>query len=81
MAAKRVTGSFQLRAQRAEIVDFAVEHHADFAFGAVDRLMPSGDIDDRQATHSQERTRIAVQTLVIGTAMANRFSHCAAQRR
>ncbi len=47
----------QRLAQLVVVVDLAVEDHLDGAIFVADRLLPAGDIDDRQAAHSQRDFR------------------------
>ena len=60
----------------AEIVDFAVEHDGQPAVGGPHRLAPGGrEVDDRQSPVAEPDRPLAVQTLVVRSAMNKCISH------
>ena len=51
--AEAMAGAFQPPAQLAEVVDFAVEDDPDRAVFVRQRLLPAGQVDDRQPAMAQ----------------------------
>ena len=70
-----VTFGLEHLAQFAEIVDLAVAHDPKRTVRAGQRLMTSGQVDDRQATHSDGARAVRVHPLVVGTAMDRDPTH------
>ena len=70
-----VTGRLELGSQLPVVVDFAVEHEPDRAIFVVDRLLPGGQVDDAQAAHAESDAGLDVNSLVVGPAVADHFTH------
>ena len=56
MGVKGIVG--QLLADLAVIVDLAVEDDHEAAVGAVHRLVPAGDVEDREPTHPEPEAAV-----------------------
>src|SRR5579863_6970689 len=61
--------------QLLEVVDLAVEYHANRAVLIPYRLVPGTGIYDAQAAHSEARFRSAVESIVVRTSMNDRGAH------
>jgi len=83
---KHVPGSLQPAAQRAEVVDLAIEDHPHRAIFVRQRLIGQGQINDRQAAEPErhagsraarvgDRTLAAVEALIVRPAMAQHVGH------
>ncbi len=66
----------ELGAQLAIVVDLAVEDHLHIAVDGRHRLMPAGEIDDRQAAHAEQRALVAEEAFVVRTAVPDHVVHC-----
>jgi hypothetical protein len=70
-----VTASQEVASKTLEVVDLAV---ADGVHGPIfirDRLVAISDVDDRQAAHAEQGTRVAVSSSVIRAAVRDSISH------
>ena len=72
---EHVAKRLQLGAQLAVVVDLAVEDDTDRAVLVEDRLVPAGQVDDRQPPHPEPDPPLDVDALVIGAAMHDRGAH------
>jgi hypothetical protein len=70
-----MAGGGELVAQRAEVVNFAVEDHPYGTVLVVDRLLAGGQVDDGQAAHAQRDAVGEVCTLIVGPAMPDDIAH------
>src|SRR5258706_2902040 len=66
---------FQISAQLAVVVDFAVEDHGDTPIFVESRLLPGEQIDNRQTTHAQSDAIIQEIALRVRTAMNHPVAH------
>src|SRR6185436_16152759 len=73
--AESVTKILELLLQILEVIDLAVEHHTDCAVFIEDRLMPTLDVDNAQATHSQRQRPAIKVPFVIRPAMKHGRVH------
>ena len=77
-----LAGGFELRAQRAEVVDLAVVRHPRPARGILHRLSPrGGEIDDREAPVTERHRAVDDHRLVIRTTMGQGLAHASDGRR
>src|SRR5258707_1386113 len=74
-AAKGVATRFQVRAQFAIVVDFAVENHGDAFVFVVDRLLARDEIDDRQPPHPESYAVADYITFRVRPAMNHAVAH------
>ena len=65
----------QFRDQFLEVVDLAVEHDADAAIFVVQRLLPRGEVDDRQTAVPQPDARLDMHPALHRSPMKLRFVH------
>jgi len=70
----------ELRDQRLEVVDLAVEDHDDRAVLVVERLLAGGEVDDREAPVAEADARLDVQPAAVGTAVVLRLVHAVEER-
>jgi hypothetical protein len=70
----------QRLAQRAMIVNFAVEDDPEGAIFVRDRLMPGFEVDDAKAAHADSRAAVGVEAVVVGAAMRHDVAHLAESR-
>ena len=75
LAAETVAAIRQLLPYRFEVVDFPVCDKMNGAVLSVERLLPTADVNDRQAAHSQTNTGQHDVPLVVGTPMPQRAGH------
>src|SRR5262249_2100500 len=61
----------QAIAQLHEVVDLAVAHHVDRAVLVGERLVTTGEVDDRETAVSQRAGSVAPYPLVVGAAQAH----------
>src|SRR5262249_18001985 len=66
---------FQFLFELWEVVDLAVEDDPDGAFRVGHRLMPAGQVDDRQTAEAEPERPIEVIPVVIGAAMHDAGRH------
>ena len=62
-------------AQREEVVDLTVAHHGDLAVRRLDRLLPTGEIDDRQAPETKRERPAQQVPFVVRPAMLDGVGH------
>src|SRR6476661_7436132 len=74
---ERVAASVEVFPQFLVIVDLAVENDPFFSVGAVHRLMPAGQVDDRQPAHREACSAVKIKSVVIRSAMTYRSVHAA----
>ena len=74
-----MAGGFELRPERAEVVDFAVEDDPDGPIFVVDRLMSRRQIDDAQPPHAERNPLVHEPAFVVGAAMPDDLAHPADQ--
>ncbi len=72
---KAVTERNQFRNQLLVVVDLAVEHHTDALVLVVERLLPGGQVDDRQPPVTESEPGLDVQAALIRATMVLRFVH------
>ena len=65
----------QVATQLVMIVDLAVENDLDRAVLIPDRLLPAGDIDDREPAHAERDLRSDEVPAIVGSAMDDRVAH------
>ena len=73
--AKEMAARFEILAQLTEIVDLAIEDHADGLVLVEDRLAASGKVDDGEPPHAQRDAVAKVQPFRIRPAMDDRRAH------
>src|SRR6266566_5174536 len=78
-AAKGVPTRFQVRAQLAIVVDFAVEDHGNAFVFVINRLLASDEIDDRQAPHAEAHAVADYIAFRVRPAMDHAIAHRAQQ--
>jgi hypothetical protein len=70
-----VAALLQLRAQLYVVVDLTVEDRPDCAILIVDRLLPRGDVDNRQSTHPERYGLTRVEACVIRPTVSHDRGH------
>ena len=76
-----VAQRLQLGAQLAVVVDLAVAHQPERAVGVAQRLVATGQVDDRQAPHGDAAFTVDMHALVVRAAVARDVAHCRQQPR
>src|SRR5689334_4501380 len=66
---------FQFGSKFEVVVNLAVENDPGSAIRVVNRLLPVGEIDDRQAAHRQTNPIAEIKSIVVRTAMTNSVVH------
>ena len=72
---ERVPSLLQLAADLGEVVDLAVGDDLDRAVLVAERLLPAGEVHDRQAAHRQRHARQPDAALLVWPAMVQRTDH------
>ncbi len=75
LRAEHVAAGLQLRTQLAVVVDLAVEDEMDLAGFVLHRLMAGRQVNDRQASHADQRLIVAIVACIVGAAMPDRVVH------
>src|SRR5262249_14249776 len=70
----------EIGTERLEVVDLAVEDDLDGAVLVADRLIASGQVDDRQATVDETDSRLGKEALRVGPAMRDALAHSSQNR-
>src|SRR5262249_14578414 len=68
-------GRFQHGAERAIVVELTVVDEPDGVVVVGHRLLPAGDVDDRQAAEAEADAVRGEQSFVVGTTMNHRVLH------
>ena len=71
----------ELCAQLAVVVDLAVGDQPDRSVLVRQRLVPTGEVDDRQSAHAQRHGTVDVAPLVVGAAVDRAARHPVESRR
>ena len=72
---KGVTEFLELVAKFAVVVNLAVENYPGGAVLVVNGLLPTFQVDDRQAAHAQADGAVHVKTIIVWPTMADRSAH------
>ena len=75
LGAEGPAGAGELRAQRAEVVDGAVEHERVAAVGRDHRLVAVGGIEDGEASHAEGGVGQLGNAAIVGAAVEHRVAH------
>ena len=67
--------AFESRAQRLEVVDLTIEDHPDGSVFVVHGLMPTLDVNDAEAPHSEHGFRTDVVSRIVRSAVHHRVAH------
>src|SRR5690606_12351188 len=70
-----VPGGFELPRELLEVVDLAVVDHRDAIILVEERLLASGEVDDRQASVGQRDVRLQVHAALVGPAVHDGIRH------
>ena len=76
-----MTSATSSLAKLLEVVDLAVHDDGDGSILVEDRLVPAGDVDDRQTLYAESNLAVAPDPAGIGSAVLDRGTHPRDQRR